>query len=95
MADEYHIIIESPREGFSHQKAYTATLEKLKSQGWDYRGGVKSYRLTAGLLTRGDVVDEAGKVVEGEFADWDVGGNDAWVSLLAYPASKKVRILGE
>lgn len=95
MADEYHIVIESPRDGFSRQRAYMETLQNLKSQGWEYRGDEKAYRLVAGVLTRGDVVDETGKVVEGEFADWDAHGNDGRVSVLAYSSSKKVRILEE
>lgn len=92
--DEYHIVIESPKDGFSRQRAYMATLDKLRNDAWQYRGDVKHYRLDAGVLTRGPVVDETGSVVETDFANWDVGGNDARVSVEGYPSTKKVQVLG-
>ena len=92
MADEYHIIIESPKSGTLTQCAYMSTHADLAARGWKKTDTVERIHALAEFLTKGDIVDETDRVVYEDFAVWKAAGEDAYVSVAAYPATKRVRV---
>ena len=86
---QHHIVIESPRFGMLPQRAYMATQDDLTARGWKKTDTVERIHALAEFLTKGDVVDETGRVVYEDFAVWRAEGEDAYVSVAAYPTTKR------
>jgi hypothetical protein len=88
MANQFHIAVELPERGFEHFRVYMASLDGLRAQGWKPSGDHAN-------LSIENVVDENGKRLSEAFDGWDAEGNDAWVSVEAYPPTKRMNVRGE
>jgi hypothetical protein len=85
MADEHHIVLEMKKGKVA--AAYMATIQKLESAGWQNDG------IQRDIQSAWVQHDGTRKKLDEPCEKWDANGAEAWVSIAAYPATKKVRLL--